>query len=74
MTATIHRIGEPENASETKAIRKLAEVLPDNFFIFHNLEITTGSGLPYEYDIIVVGEYAVYHVEVKGYHGAIKGN
>jgi tRNA A-37 threonylcarbamoyl transferase component Bud32 len=74
MTATIHRIGEPENASETKAIRKLAEVLPDNFFIFHNLEITTGSGLPYEYDIIVVGEFAVYHVEVKGYHGAIKGN
>jgi tRNA A-37 threonylcarbamoyl transferase component Bud32 len=74
MPATIHRIGEPENASESKAIRKLAEVLPENYFIFHNFELTTGSGLPYEYDIAVVGEYAVYHVEVKGYHGAIKGN
>src|SRR5581483_9447123 len=74
MPATIHRIGEPENASEAKAIRKLAEMLPENFFIFHNLEITTGSGLPYEYDVIVVGEFAVYHVEVKGYHGAIRGN
>lgn len=72
--ATIHRIGEPENPSEAKAIRKLAEVLPENFFIFHNLEITTGRGLPYEFDVIVVGEYAVYHVEVKGYHGAIRGN
>lgn len=74
MPATIHRIGEPENPSEAKAIRKLAEVLPENFFIFHNFELTTGHGLPYEYDIAVVGEYAVYHVEVKGYHGAIKGN
>ena len=74
MPATIHRIGEPENPSEAKAIRKLAEVLPEGFFIFHNFELTTGHGLPYEYDIAVVGEYAVYHVEVKGYHGAIKGN
>jgi tRNA A-37 threonylcarbamoyl transferase component Bud32 len=74
MPATIHRIGEPENPSEAKAIRKLAEVLPESFFIFHNLEITTGRCLPYEFDVVVVGEFAVYHVEVKGYHGAIKGN
>jgi hypothetical protein len=72
--ATIHRIGDPENASEAKAIRKLAEVLPENYFIFHNFELTTGSGLPYEYDLAIVGEFAVYHVEVKGYHGVIRGN
>ena len=28
--AKIHRIGEPENRSEAKAIRVLAETLPDN--------------------------------------------
>ncbi len=72
--AQIHRIGEPENASETKAILKLAELLPESYHLFHNFEITTGSGLPYEYDIAVIGEYAVYHVEVKGYHGVIRGN
>jgi tRNA A-37 threonylcarbamoyl transferase component Bud32 len=74
MPATVHRIGDPENPSEAKAIRKLAEVLPENYYIFHNFEITTGQGLPYEYDIAVVGEHAVYHVEVKGYHGAIRGD
>ena len=74
MPATVHRIGEPENASEAKAIKKLAEVLPENYFIFHNFELTTGQGLPYEYDIAVVGENAVYHVEVKGYHGLIRGD
>ncbi|MBI3724505.1 protein kinase, partial [bacterium] len=48
--------------------------MPENYYIFHNFELTTGSGLPYEYDIVVVGEFAVYHVEVKGYHGVIRGN
>ena len=72
--AKIHRIGAPENDSETKAIRALAEVLPERFMIFHNFELTTGRGLPYEYDIAVVGDFAVWHVEVKGYHGRIKGD
>jgi serine/threonine protein kinase len=74
IVAHVHRIGEPENQSETKAIRKLAEVLPQNYFIFHNFELVSGPGMPYEYDIVVVGEFCVFHVEVKGYHGAIKGN
>jgi len=72
--ARVHRIGEPENRSEAKAIRVLAEVLPESYFIFHNFELTTGRGLPYEYDMAVVGDYAVWHVEVKGYSGLIKGD
>lgn len=72
--AKIHRIGEPENDSEMKAIRRLAEALPDTFAVVHNFELTTGHGLPYEYDVVVVGDYAVYHVEVKGYRGAIRGD
>jgi len=72
--ARIHRIGDPENASETKAIKKLAEVLPADYLIVHNFELTTGRGLPYEYDMAVVGEFAVWHVEVKGYRGSIKGD
>ena len=65
--AHVHRIGDPENKSETKAIRALAEVLPDDYLIFHNFELTTGRGLPYEYDMAIVSDFAMWHVEVKGY-------
>jgi hypothetical protein len=71
--AIVHRIAAPENASETKAIRVLAELLPDHYVIFHNFELTTGRGLPYEYDMCVIGDFAMWHVEVKGYRGMIRG-
>ena len=41
---------------------------------FITLKLTTGRGLPYEYDIAVLSPHALYHLEVKGYHGAIRGN
>jgi hypothetical protein len=72
--AIIHRIGTPENDSEARAIKRFAKDLPDDFFVFHNFEVTTGRGLPYEYDIAVLSPHALYHVEVKGYHGEIRGN
>jgi serine/threonine protein kinase len=72
--ATIHRIGAPENDSEARAIKRFGKDLPDDYFIFHNFEVTTGRGLPYEYDIAVLTPHALYHVEVKGYHGEIRGN
>ena len=72
--AIIHRIGIPENDSETKAIKRLGKKLPDDYFLFHNFEVTTGRGLPYEYDIAVLSPHALYHLEVKGYRGAIRGN
>jgi len=37
-------------------------------------ELTTGGGLPYEYDIAGLSPHALYHLEVKAYHGAIRGN
>ena len=72
--AVIHRIGTPENDSESKAIKRLAKGLPDDYVLFHNFELTTGRGLPYEYDIAVLAPHALYHVEVKGYRGQIRGN
>src|SRR6185295_16585459 len=72
--ATIHRIGTPENDSEARAIKRFAKDLPDDFFVFHNFEVATGRGLPYEYDIAVLSPHALYHVGVKGYHGEIRGN
>jgi hypothetical protein len=71
--AIIRRIGMPENDSESRAIRRLGEVC-DEYIVFHNFELTTGRGLPYEYDIAVLAPHALYHVEVKGYQGDIHGN
>jgi Protein kinase domain/Nuclease-related domain len=72
--AIIHRIGTPETDSEARAIKRFAKDLPEDYFVFHNFEVTTGRGLPYEYDIAVLSPHALYHVEVKGYHGEIRGN
>lgn len=72
--AIIHRIGAPENDSEAHAIKRLSKGLPDDYFVFHNFEVTTGRGLPYEYDIAVLSPHTLYHLEVKGYHGEIRGN
>jgi serine/threonine protein kinase len=72
--AAVYPIGEPQSDSERKAIAVLAEQLPDQYRIYHNLEITNDRGHPYEYDAIVVGRYAVYVVEIKPYGGTIKGN
>lgn len=72
--AIIHRIGTPENDSEARTIKRFAKGLPDNYYVFHNFEVTTGRGLPYEYDVAVLSPFALFHVEVKGYHGVIRGN
>ena len=72
--AIVRSIGLPENDSERKAINYLRDSLPDDYWIFTNLELPNRGGLPYEYDLIVIGEYAVYYIEVKGYRGTIKGN
>ncbi|MCW8141518.1 MAG: protein kinase [Planctomycetota bacterium] len=71
--ARVHRIGEPDQ-HEAKAVVELGKRLPDDYFVFHNFELTTGRGLPYEYDICVVAPFAVWHVEVKGYRGTIRGD
>lgn len=72
--AIIHRIGTPDNDSEVKAIKRFAKDLPNDCLVFHNFELSTGRGLPYEYDIALLTPHAVYHVEVKGYRGEIRGN
>jgi hypothetical protein len=72
--AIIHRIGTPETDSEARAIKRFGKDLPDDYIVFHNFEVTTGRGLPYEYDLAVLSPHALYHVEVKGYHGEIRGN
>ncbi|MBI2899849.1 MAG: protein kinase [Planctomycetes bacterium] len=72
--AIVQRIGDPENESEAKAIQELARSLPADYVVAHNFEVATDHGLPYEFDVVVIGEWAVYHCEVKGYRGPISGD
>lgn len=72
--AKIFPVGDPENDAEREAIRRLADQLPDDYAIFHNFEITTRRGFPYEVDVLVVGPHALYLCEVKGYRGRIHGD
>ncbi len=72
--ARVRNIGLPVNDSERKGISYLSRELPDHYVLLTNLELPTKNGFAYEYDIIVIADYAVYVVELKGYGGVIKGN
>jgi hypothetical protein len=74
--AIIHPVGKPTDGCERRVIAYLQEYLADEYHIYHNLEFTPKrqGGHPYEYDLIVVGKYLVWVVEVKGYRGRIWGN
>jgi len=72
--ATIHGIGEPVNDGERKAIDYFEANLPDGYIGYANLELGVTRGTPPEIDLIIIGEYAVYVIDVKGYTGIIKGN
>jgi serine/threonine protein kinase len=72
--ARVRNIGLPVNDSERKGISYLSRELPDNHILLTNLELPTRNGFAYEYDIIVIADYAVYVLELKGYGGVIKGN
>jgi len=68
-------IGPPTNTSEKRGIRRLRDRLPDHFIVIGNFDLT----LPrrkntLEYDAVVLGEWGVYAVEIKGWGGRIEGD
>lgn len=68
-------IGPPTNRSEKRGIRRLRDRLPDHFIVIGNFDLQ----LPrrkntLEYDSVVIGEWGVYAVEIKGWGGRIEGD
>ncbi|MGL4474191.1 MAG: NERD domain-containing protein kinase family protein, partial [Shewanella sp.] len=49
----------------------LADELPDDYSLLTNVEIPSRSGQPLEVDALVIGEWGVYVVDVKGYIGRL---
>ena len=68
-------VGAPTNESEKLGIRHLRDQLPDHYLVIGNFELQ----LPrrkntLEYDAVVIGEWGVYAVEIKGWGGTIRGD
>ena len=66
------KIGEPLNDSERWAFSLLASELPDDYLFFTNLELLSQIGQPFEVDALVIGQYGIYVVDVKGYVGQLE--
>ncbi len=67
--AKIIRVGDAVNQSESWAFAFLEKNLPEEYIVITNVEILTQTGQPMEVDALVIGENAIYLVDVKGFLG-----
>lgn len=69
--ANLIQVGQPANDAEKWAFHFLKENLPDHYVIIANVDVYSDHGQPFECDAIVVGDWAVYVIDVKGYQGRL---
>lgn len=69
--ATYTAIGKPANAAEKWAFQYLSVNLPHTYHLLTNVELYDDRGHPFEVDAIVISEYAIHLIDVKGYQGAL---
>ncbi len=63
------------NAVEEEGIRMLRDELPDHYVVIGNFELQPANRRnTLEYDAVVVGEYGIWVVEIKGWGGKISGD
>ena len=64
--------GEPVNDAERAVIGHLRDRGPAHWVVLHNFELRLRDNRKYEIDVLVVTEYAVTLIDVKGTHGRIE--
>ena len=64
--------GEPVNDAERAVIRHLRDHGPAHWVVLHNIDLRLRDNRKYEIDVLVVTEYAVTLIDVKGTHGRIE--
>jgi len=69
--ARIFKVGNPANEAEKWAFEFLRLNLDDSYSIVTNVDVYSDNNQPFECDAIIVGEWGVYVVDVKGYQGKI---
>lgn len=65
------RGGPPRNRSERWAIDFLQNKLPEDYWLISNIDVTDQQGNRLEVDALVLGRWAIYLVEIKGYTGTV---
>lgn len=60
------------NAAEVWAFSLLKNSLPDHYWLLTNIELLTETGQAMEIDAVVVGDWGVYLIDVKGYSGTLE--
>jgi serine/threonine protein kinase len=73
MGANVHALGEPDE-SERKVVKHLRDHLTSEYDLYHNLDLKGAVGFAKECDVVVLGPMGCEIVEVKNYHGVIRGN
>ena len=61
--------GDAVNEAERWAFHLLSNELPEDYLLLTNIEIPTHSGQALEVDALVIGQWGIYVVDVKGYIG-----
>ena len=64
--------GDAVNEAERWAFKLLAEELPVDYVLLTNIEIPTHSGQALEVDALIIGDWGIYVVDVKGYIGRLE--
>ena len=62
-------VGKPANEAEKWAFNFLKENLPDHYILITNVDVYSDTNQPFEVDAIVIADWGVYLVDVKGYKG-----
>lgn len=73
--ATLHQVGAFAHDAEARAIQWMATELPEDWDLYSNVHLQTGRrpAETYEHDVIVVAPHGVYTVELKAFHGTVRG-
>ncbi|UHQ53730.1 protein kinase domain-containing protein [Microbulbifer sp. YPW16] len=69
--AKLLQVGKPANDAEKWAFDFLKKELPEHYIIVANVDVYSDHGQPFECDAIIVGDWAIYIVDVKGYQGRL---
>lgn len=62
-------VGKPANEAEKWAFNFLKESLPDRYILITNVDVYSDTNQPFEVDAIVIADWAIFLVDVKGYKG-----
>src|SRR5687767_5530020 len=63
----------PVDEGEALVVGHLSKILPDDFLLYPNIEITEPHRQPFEYDLVVVAPHAIYVIEIKRWTKRIVG-